>query len=203
MNKKINLSIGIVAIILVAGIGYWQWSVSPTCSLLKLATAIKEHDRDQAEKYLDVESVASNVMDQIFAQLPKVQPSGDQWAAAGQNMALGLIEMMKPKLSQIAKEKFLGYVETGKFENLDGEAGPEGALTSTMKSATAPGAEFKGVTSVKKDGKIALVRLSMLDGSKREIFPEIKMRDKGSYWQVIGINNFSEIVQANRSGKSQ
>jgi hypothetical protein len=169
LNKKLVLSLSAFVILVAVAIGYWQWTKSPTYSLKQLASAIKDHDRDDVEKYLDIESVASGVMDQFFAQMPKDPTANNQWAAAGQMIASGFLEMMKPKLAAMAKDKFLNYVESGKFQDSPpNETGPAANLTNTLKTTTTQ-MEFKGIKSVKKEGKIALVILTVVGADKREV----------------------------------
>ncbi len=193
MNKK---SIFAVCAIFTL-VGYCQWTKSPTYTLMQLAAAIRNHDREEVDKYLDVESVAAGAIDQFFAQMAQDQKSNSRLVAAGQAKARGFLEMIKPRLALMAKVKFMEYVETGKFKEGSNETGPVANLISTLKSATGSDVEFRDVISVKKDGKIALVIIKLVSADKRETFPEIRMRDKGGHWQIIGVSNLISILQRN------
>jgi len=197
MNWRITVPIGVAVIAIAGGIGYWQWTRTPAYSIKKLVSAIKDHDRDDVEKYLDVGSLATGLIDQFFAQLPQEHSSDHQWTAADQTIAHGFLEMVKPKLVSIAKEKFLSYVETGKFEEGPNESGPAAQFISTMRAATSSRGEFSGITSIKKEGKIALVTVKFRGGDKQEISAEITMRDKGGYWQIVGVNKLLTLLQRN------
>jgi tetratricopeptide (TPR) repeat protein len=169
------------------GIGYWVWSRSPIYSLKELAKAIKEHDRDNVEKYLDVEGTASDLMDQVISEVAGRDNTLNDMANS--SFGRGMVELMKPKLAEIVKMSFLKYVETGKFQEGENDIGPSQALSPSLSAAAAGRLKFIEVVSVQKDGKIALVELKFILDDKLEVLPQVRMRDRDGYWQIIGIND--------------
>ena len=193
MNKKI-VALGVIAVLMVgAGAGYWRWTKSPTYSLKQLALAVKDHDRDAVEKYLDIEAVANETIDFILSKALAEKTPANQMQAAGQNLARGFVEMMKPRLAQTAKEKFLSYVESGKIEDTPGESGPVAGITSSLKAVSSGSVEFLGIESVKREGKIAEVKVKLRGANKQELAPILRMREKDGFWQIFGVGNLAEL----------
>lgn len=182
----------ILIIVVLSGYGffYWEWRTSPTYSLKALGDAIHEHDRDEAEKYIDIEGVSDNALDQFIGESDDV-------------LAKGLVNLIKPQISKILKNSFIKYLETGEFEqnNNVGEAGDE--VTGAIKKVADPQMSFDGVKSVRKSGKIAYVTLKIKKPNGEEMFPVLKMRKRDYYWQIISLENFKELTEEKPSKKEK
>lgn len=194
--KHIFSVVLIVGLAAICAFGYWQWIKSPTYSLKQLGAAIESHDRERAEKYIDIENVATILVDRLLETSGQAQAKPkNQWEEAGQNMAMGFIQMMKPAMANAAKAKFLEYVEKGSFEESgSSRATPSLAITASFQKVVDKKRRFKEVKSVEKDGKIALVTIELTGADGQSILPRLKMRERDGYWQVIEIVNFAELM---------
>jgi hypothetical protein len=181
LKNKILASL-IIIIISGLALAYWRWITSPTYSLKALGYAIADHDRDAVEKYIDVESVSDNALDQFIGGSENL-------------LANGLVNLIKPQVSKVLKNNFIKYVETGEFEHAEDVGEAAGEVTGAMMKVTDPQVRFDGVESVRKSGKIAYITLKIKKSNGEELFPILKMRKRDYYWQVISVENFKELTE--------
>ncbi|NHZ84919.1 MAG: hypothetical protein GWP19_03450 [Planctomycetia bacterium] len=196
MNKK-NLLISLTVLIVVIAIFFfWQFTKSPKYSLMQVNKSFKQHDLVKFEKYVDVEGITDNIIDQALESDTKDDSPTDLWAKIGE----GLVMLLKPQLSKIAKQEVAKLVETGNIEidKTDNDSEDYNfSLSEYWNLTKGEKAEFKGIDYIKKEGKIALVGINIFQKEyETDLIIELKMRDKGNYWQIAQINNFNEFVGA-------
>ena len=110
--KKLLLLILLLA--LVAGGYYYYRAVKggPGGSLVAAAVAVQTHDMTSFEKYVDVNSVTSHLVDDVTQQgsaLTSLLPGG--------SLVMGsAMRLLKPALAKAAHNEVLRYVETGSLE---------------------------------------------------------------------------------------
>jgi len=204
--KKTTIVISLLTLILIAagGLWYWNYTRSPEYSLLKIREAIGQHDVDLFEKHVDVAGVTSSLIDQLMSQMN--EESGAQ--GLGGALAQGLIGLMKPRLTDALKEQILNAVETGSFEQESGgqeaSADSDFSLTNILESGS--GTEFEGIDQVTKEGKIAYVGLKLRPKDPKQntiLILNVKMRDRGGYWQVAELTNADKIIDQLRGPEKQ
>jgi hypothetical protein len=98
MSKKLSISIGIF-IILLFGVFFFV-SRTPQYSIYKLQEAIKNKDSDGALKYIDIDSIADNMMREM---MEKQKHPRDSWESAGNAIGKGMLLMMMPSLKESMK----------------------------------------------------------------------------------------------------
>lgn len=172
MKKK--LLIGLPALLIILGLFVWIYVRStPQYSLFLTSSAIRAHDYKTFTKYVDIDTVVSNVIDDALAQSAKEQakaPQGDQWYQLGQSFAQGLITAMKPTLIQKAKDEVQKEVETGTFKN--------------NYSSNNLVVQFFAI-KVKQDGKVADVTIPANNPKNKPLV--VKMRQTNGYWQIFNM----------------
>lgn len=195
---KKNVILIVVGLIIIGLAGYyWHWTHSPKYSLWQIKKAVKTHDMDSFNKYVDIESVVDRLIDQALeGKLGETKAPSNQWEAAGQNLASGLIKFMKPQLTKVAKDEIASYIEKGTPDIK--QAQDQGNNKDADSFINKPGlyeGQYAGVSYVKKDGKIAVVGVEM-DYSvyDAKLILDIKMREKNGYWQVAELSNYSEFM---------
>ena len=204
--KKTTIVISLLTLIFLTagGLWYWNYTRSPEYSLLKIREAIGQHDVDLFEKHVDVDGVTSSLIDQLMAQMN--EESGAQ--GLGGALAQGLIGLMKPRLTDALKEQILNAVETGSFEQESGgqeaSADSDFSLINILESGS--GTEFEGIDQVTKEGKIAYVGLKLRPKDPKQnmiLILNVKMRDRGGYWQVAELTNADKIIDQLRGPETQ
>ena len=169
---KKYLLIGLPVLLIVLGLFVWLYVRStPQYSLYLISNSVKAHDYKTFTKYVDINTVVSNVIDNALAESAKEEakaPQGDQWYQLGQAFAQGLITAMKPTLIQKAKDEVQKEVETGTFKN--------------NYSSTNLVVQFFAI-KVKQDGKVANVTIPANNPKNQPL--TVKMRQTNGYWQIF------------------
>jgi len=193
------LTIAIVVTAVVGGIIYWQYTRTPKYSLWQAKKAIEQHDLASFEKYVDVEGVVNSLIDQILEISTEETKPQDEWEQLGETIGEGLIMLLKPQLTKILKQQIAEYVETGKFE--EEKKGRESeeleiSLSELWNKAGGRKSVFRGISYVTKEGKIAYVGLEFFQEKyDTSLILDLKMRDRGGYWQVAELINFLEFMR--------
>ena len=185
-RKKLLIIVGgiILLIAIIGGILYWNFKTGPKYSILQVKTALEDHDFALFEKYVDMESVMSSLIDQVLEINKSTSSPKNEWEQLGQDLGTGLVNLLKPQLSSLYKQQIQKWVESGKFETENStQQNLNYSLNDLWSRSNAD--KITGIEYIKKEGKIAYIGF----GIKQERFDNtlifnIKMRDKGGYWQV-------------------
>ncbi|MBC6612299.1 hypothetical protein H8B15_15325 [Hymenobacter sp. BT507] len=194
MKKTLLLG---VLLLLLAG-GYWYYrsiSTGPQYSLLKAAAAVQAHDVAAFEQYVDIESVASGMVDQVTTQsttLKLLNPGGAAF--------MGSLRLLKPQLAAAARKEVQRYIETGSVEAAVA-AQPKRAINVSILGlvgkVVSPESQFKDVKYVKEeDNGQALVGLEFTQPKyDTTLVLEVKMLERGGHWQVTQVTNTGELIR--------
>ncbi|HEY9870671.1 MAG TPA: hypothetical protein V6D08_16005, partial [Candidatus Obscuribacterales bacterium] len=198
-----------------AGAGYWYWTTTPEYSIREARGAIKTHDIDKFRKYVDAESVASGMVDSFLAG-PTREMRG--LGIVGHLLTFGLVTFIKPGLVAGLKQEMLDMVERGvqaaqpqddapgpssPHSDGGGDAETPGATASdgislkrTMSTFGFKGKLYNGTEYTRREGKLAVVGLKLYNQKyNRDFVLDVKLRDMGGYWQVIGLPNLTQLLQ--------
>lgn len=161
----IGAAVGAVLLLLIS----WNYiRTSPQYSLYQMYRAIEARDYEKVTKYVDVDSVVDNTVNQILEETKEETQAdeSDPWAAFGQSLAEGFIMAFKPQLKEEAKNTIRNQIESGEF-----------------KKDYKPGNLAKAYTkiNVEREGKVARVTIN----SEEKEPLKLKMRQKENYWQVF------------------
>jgi len=123
----------------------------------------------------------------------------DKWEQLGESIGKGLVALLKPQLSKIAKQQIAKFVETGtlKEERKKTESSePDFSLSDIWNKAGGEKAGFQGIEYIKKEGKIAYVGLKFFQKKyNTDLILDLKMRDRGGYWQIAELSNFADYIK--------
>lgn len=192
---------GIVILVLISILGfggylYWKYIRSPKYSLLQARKAFEQHDIESFEKYVDIEGVIGNAVDQILEVEAQKQEPEDEWERLGKSFGIGLVSLMKPQLIKLYKEQVVKLVESGNFK---GESKTEEKAPSSLSglwNRVRGKNNFPNIAYIKKNGKLAYVGLNVFDKEDNaHLILELKMRNKGNYWQVAEISNLGKYIK--------
>lgn len=195
----VGLVVSFFIILFTGGIYYWQYTKSPKYSLLQAKNAFEQHDLNNFEKYVDVEGVTNSLIDQLLEISTEKEQPKDEWEQLGESLGKGLVILLKPQLSKLARQQIAKLVETGKLEGEQQRTKseePDFSLSDIWNKAGGGKAGFQGIEYIKKEGKIAYVGLQFFYKEyNTELILELKMRDKGGYWQVAEWSNFTDYMK--------
>lgn len=193
--KKILL-LGVLLLVLAGG--YWYYRsmyAGPQYSLMKAAAAVQTHNVAAFEQYVDVESVASDIVDQVTAQstvLKLLAPGGTAFVSS--------LRLLKPQLAAAARKEVQRYVETGSVEAAAAASSQRPLNVSILELAgkvVGPNSRFKEVKYVKEDNNgQALVGLEFTQPKyDTTLVLELKMLKRDDHWQVTQVTNTGELIR--------
>ena len=193
--KKLLLFALLLALV---GGGYYYYRTvksGPGGALVAAAAAVQTHDMATFEKYVDVNSVTSHLVDDVAQQssaLTSLMPGGSL-------MMGGALKLLKPTLAKAAHNEVQRYVETGSLEAA-AAAAPKRlvniSLTGLAGKVVSPDSEFKGVKYTREEGDNAFVGLEVTQPRyDTTMVVEVKMRRQGDHWQLTQITNSAELLR--------
>lgn len=197
----VGLVVACFVILGAGGVYYWQYTKSPKYSLLQAKKSFEQHDLVTFEKYVDVEGAINSIIDQMLETAAEQEQPKDDWEQLGETMGKALAALLKPQLIKLAKQQIAKLVETGKLEeehqsSKSGE--PDFSLSDIWNKTGGEKTAFHGIEYIKKEGKIAYVGLKFFHNEyNTDLILDLKMRDRGGYWQVSEMSNFADYMKKN------
>jgi DNA-directed RNA polymerase subunit RPC12/RpoP len=168
---------------LVAGVGwYYRWTKSPAYTIRQIQKALAEHDYVSFQRYVDVDSVISRLLDDVLALNLSEAGDDDTGAAFG----AGMVKLMKPRLVDEAKQQVSRFVEGGGSGGTNADFGKFDDVEKAQK--------FLGVVHDRREGKTALIGIAFTNSQERVSHViELRLRSKDGGWQVAEISNVREL----------
>src|SRR6476620_1307656 len=188
--KKIFLAILVLA--LLGGYLYYRSFISgPKYSLLQAKEAAQNHNMAEFEKYVDVKSLTTNLVDQVAQQQSLISS-----LVPGLGIAKGALQYLKPTLANAAHSEVKNYIETGEISQAARTGRrPIISLAALAGKIISDSSEFKGISYVKESGETALVGIKFTQPKyDTTMVLEVKMIDKGDYWQATEISNMGSLI---------
>ena len=182
-----KIIVGILLLVLVGGYLYYRSFVSgPKYSLLQAKEAAQAHNMAEFEKYVDVKSLTSSLIDQVAQQQSVI--SG---LVPGLGVAKGALNYLKPTLANAAHSEVKHYIETGEISPaVRSGRKPVLSIAAVAGKIIGDNSEFRGISYIKQSGETALVGLEFTQPKyDTTMVLEIKMIDKGDYWQATELTN--------------
>ena len=189
----------LLVLLLALGVGgyyyYQNLKHGPDGALAAAAAAVQTHDMATFEKYVDVSSVTTHLVDDVAQQgsaLTSLMPGGSL-------MMGGAMRLIKPALAKAAHQEVQRYVETGSLEAA-AAAAPKRmvniSLTGLASKVVSPDSEFKGIKYTREEGDNAFVGLEVSQPKyDTTMVVEVKMRRQGDHWQMTQITNSAELLR--------
>ncbi|KAA3440450.1 DUF2939 domain-containing protein [Rufibacter hautae] len=191
--KKILLLL--VVVVLCAG-GYWFYNrakTGPEASIVEIRAALEAKDMEKLQKYVDFKRTSSSIVEQSQNMAVDLLPEELQGAA--NLLRKGL--KAKKQLTSAVRSQLIQSLET-----VSGQKVPEVAdvikllpVGRLINEKMLPKLEFEGVDHIDRQDSIALVGLKVRPQNGNEsLVLELRMLQKEDYWQVVGVNNFGEVL---------
>ena len=174
---------------------YQSLKQGPKGALVLAAAAVQAHDMTTFERYVDVNSVTTHLVDDVTQQgavLTDLVPGG------GLLMG-GAMRLLKPTLAKAAHQEVQRFVETGSLESA-AAAAPKRlvnvSLTGLAGKVVGPDSEFKGIKYSREEGDNAYVGLEITQPKyDTTMVVEVKLRRQGDHWQMTQIMNSGELLR--------
>ena len=197
MKKFFYITI-ILIIILLSGFFFWKLMLSPQYSLKQLEKAMDKQDVVAFNKYLDLDVVVDNFIDDTWQYYTSNGEIGDKWGDIRNEIGNSLLSVVKPGLKEIIKKEVIDYIATGEWisNKSKNDNGISSIIINIFKDRINPDAwDKKTINYSKVEDNIAYVGLTYYDKKIDSNFLiEIKLRNMKGYWQVIEIVNIPKIL---------
>lgn len=185
----------ILLLALAAGAYYYVKSKkdSPTGALVQAATAVQAHDVASFEKFVDISSVTSHLVDNVANQgslLTALIPGGGL-------MMGGALRLLKPTLASAARKEVVRYVETGSVTAAETpKRGINLSILGLAGKVVGPDSKLKGIKYANEQGEQALVGIEFTQPRyDTTMVIEVKMLHRGDHWQMTEITNTAELLR--------
>ena len=188
--KKVLLLIIVLA---VGGYAYYHYyTTTPRYSLQQAHAAVQAHDPAAFSQYVDVESVASHLLDDLSKQrglLSLINPGS--WALKG------LGALVKPQLAKATKAQVDTFIETGSIAEARQAGGGKLSLAALLGRVVSDSSEFEGVTyeNVLNNGAAEVGLAFSQPRYDTTLVVNLRLQDRGDHWQVTEIVRPEEILQ--------
>lgn len=191
--KKVILLLVLVG--LVAG-GYWYYEKvknSPEASLLQIREALEARDTQKLQQYIDFKRTSQSIVEEtqnmVLDFLPEALRGPVSLVSKG-------LKLRRSVTTSVRQELMKG------FEAATNQKVPELSdlvshlpISKVINEKTLPKLEFEGIDYVNQEDSVAIVGLEVRPVNKTEaMIVELRMVDKGDYWQVVGVPNFKEVL---------
>jgi hypothetical protein len=200
-GSNMRILIALVVLVAIAAAGYWWWTTTPQYSIEQAKDAIKTHDIQKFEKYVDVDTASARMVDDFVTKPLRraMAPS-----TLGQIIVSGIAGLLRPKIADGIKHEILTFVESGSFKRSDADdADPhlgDAAGPSLSKADSHFGFRahhsFKGFGSAQINGNVALVPVILHNAKyNQDLTLDVRLRKTDGHWQVIELSNFSQFCK--------
>ena len=199
---------GVVSLIVILGAaGIMTWSryrSSPDYVLARIRDAIRDHNRLEFQRFVDIEQFAESAADDFVSAAVLQQLDGETggWGALGTMLGAGLVEQLKPALATRLRSGILNAVESGQYDEfLEGptdEAGGDREINlAEFASRTAALPQtFAGLSEVQRSGDLAIVGLRFESATLDTVLTlNLRMEKGNSAWRVVALDNLSGYLE--------
>jgi len=192
--KKVLLLVVVLA--LAAG-AYWYFqrakASGPEASISEIRAALETKDTEKLQKYVDFKRTSASLVEQSQNMAVELLPKELQGAA--NLLRKGL--KAKKQITSAVRQQLLQSVETVSGQKVPqlGDVVKLLPVGKLINEKTLPKLEFESIDHVDQQDSIALVGLKVRPVNRNEsMVIELRMLDKGEYWQVVGVENFKEVL---------
>jgi hypothetical protein len=182
----------ILIVAIAGGAGYWYWTTTPQYSIEQVKEAVKSHDLQKFNKYVDVDTASSRMVDDFLTK-PMRETLGP--SVIGQVIVSGVMGLFKPHLARGVKQEIVSFVETGSFRQKDSASETGGPHTVSLSAADDHLGfhkhALKSIASTTITGNTAELELLFHNEKFNQDLPlDVTMRKMDGYWQVTELSNF-------------
>lgn len=194
LKRKILFAItGIIIFIIVYFI--WSFFRSPVYSLYQTKKAILNHNYQEFDKYVNIDSVIENYVVRMPVKLPEPADTLEKLAEQlGRSAVFGL----KAQMTKIVNKQLKKAIEHGKMDYLFDEKNKTKTINIIKddKWKAWSNINFGKIDFIKKEAKVALIGIILKNNTTGKTFILLfKMRNNGECWQIVDLVNFNEMFR--------
>lgn len=179
---------------------HWYWTTTPSYAITQTIDAIRKHDVDTLEKFVDIDQVTSHAFDDLLDSPGRNELMGHMDSFVG----VGFIRFFKHEIVGIVHQRFCNAVADPGL-NLDSLA--DGTAETLQHYRISPRVKqamfdyglnkygFKGVKYLDVKGNYALLGLDFFSPKLHDNYTvEFRLEDVGGYWRFTQLTNLNELL---------
>lgn len=199
LHKKRGIKFAAIVIVLVviSFIGWYflYWIKTPGYSINLAREAIKNHDWQKTEEYIDVEGIYNKAFDDLTNY--DIDEMGEDSRDAVQAVRDPLKETVVSALTKQTKD----YVENGRDEDQDALFKPNKAWKKagiTIPEIHTNAVNYYGVSKTEKKDNTAIVTVKLVEQKwQKNFLVRLNMIQKeDGTWKIVSIHNFPSLAAA-------
>ena len=195
LRRRLLILVPLIATIGATCATYWYWTGTPAYAIRQIDKSLATHDVDTFHVYVDMDNVASRLIDDLVSFAQALQSARIEDEA----LHAVILHSLKPPLVELVIQQLERVIEDGL--SLDAPPTqfaerPEHYLISTILNELGVARQqLRTPTDARVDGKIALVSVFFRNEElDRELTIEMKLRKVGHKWQVVELSNVQEVL---------
>lgn len=213
LSAKMKLKIFIAALVVVIiGIGgsiaYFNFYVkTPEYTLKAVQEAVENHDIDEFNKYVDVDSVVTGVTDNMLDAIIASQSNLPEEAKVAMN---SLATMFKAPLVASLNDGLTTFVKTGSWETAEDVKDSQGAMIDSkmiLDQTGLMGISFSGIDYInmnEENGTAQVgVKVEQSEIGQPFVFEITLEEQPDGYWKVVSVDNFADFIKALQAGRQK
>ena len=169
MKKTIIICGILILFLVIGGTAYNYYTHTPIYSLKQAGKATLENDQMLLEKYIDLDSISSNIIDEKLSTNQEILDNP---------FALGMATLMKQQLVALNKRGILQA-----FQEIRERAKKEKSKLRYIKD----------IKILQNEGKIATVKIVAYGKDNTNFNIKIGMHKLNGYWQITQLLNVEEL----------
>lgn len=188
-----------LVVVIIAALLYWRAIISPQYSLKQLEKVIAKNDQLAFDKYVDLDKVIDNAIDQIWQYYTTVDEgiANRRWVEIGNDIGYGLLSLMKPNLNETIKKEVYRYISGKDSEEKDftRDNNLSAVFARMIKEKLNPEKwEFQSINYSKIENNASFLILTYYDEIRGSNFlVEMKMVNMNGFWQINEITNIAQL----------
>ena len=198
MDNKLKLKIGAgigAAVIILAGGGYFfshsANKATPEYAITQVENSIKNHDKTEFYKLVDVDGVLNSSYDEVVEGLTD---SDKTMSIEAREAVKNFTQMLKSPLMLSLKSAIDSYVEKGEFSDSNGEG-----IKELLSKTGIDKIEFRGFENISINAEKENLASADIKIFQPELGHEFSLKtnlrkDENGQWKIISLQNFREFV---------
>ncbi len=180
---------------------------TPEHALNAVQDAVKSHDIDEFNRYVDVQNVVAGVTNNMLDGIIASQSNLPEEAKVAVN---SLATMFKAPLVASLNSGLTNFVKTGNWQTGTPTKDEEGAMVDSdmiLDQIGVANLSFDGVENIEinKENKTAQadVKATQSEINQSFVFKVTLEEQPDGYWKVVSIDNFADFIKALEEGRRE
>lgn len=211
MRAKLKIFIAAILLVLIiigGSLAYFNFYVkTPEYTLKAVQEAVENHDINEFNKYVDVDSVVAGVTNNMVDGIIATQSNLPEEAKIAMN---SLATMFKAPLNASLQEGLNNFVKTGNWQSGNLTDDGQGAMIDSDMILVQSGIadlSFESIENidVNKDNGTAKAQIKAMQAemNKAFIFDVTLEEQADGYWKIVSVDNFDEFIKELESSRQE